>query len=341
MKGLISKAKEIESLKKFLLSKSIALKGQKIIKNGSDFIIPIIDEYPKSLSKKYNIINLSMKPKPKPKSFKELAKEIVPKEKFNLLKTAYDVVGSIGILEIDKGLFEYKIRLGEALLKSNNNLKTALRKAGSHYGDYRIQEFEHLAGEKTTVALHKENNVFIQLDIARMYFSPRLSTERKRISQLIKPKENVLVMFSGCAPYVCVIAKNTLAKSVVGIEINKDAHIYAIKNLAKNKIKNAVVINGDVRKESQKLKEKFDRIIMPLPKNAGEFLDSAFLVCKDDAWVHMYEFANEEKFKEIVLFVKKACEYNSFFVRSLKIHKCGQQSPREYRICVDFHIKKV
>jgi hypothetical protein len=36
-----------------------------------------------------------------------------------------------------------------------------------------------------------------------------LSTERKRISELVKPGEKVLVMFSGAAPYVCVIAKKT------------------------------------------------------------------------------------------------------------------------------------
>ncbi len=340
LKGVIVNVLEIESVKEFLLSKSIALKGQKIIKKGDEFVIPIINDYPKSLSKKYKIIDVSINPKPKPKSFKELAKEIIPKEKFVLLKTAYDVLGSIGILEIDKELFEYKQALGKALLKSNKNLKTALRKSGSHEGDYRIQGFEHLAGEKTTISLHKENNVLIALDISKMYFSPRLSTERKRISQLVKPKEDVLVMFSGCAPYVCVIAKNSLAKSVMGVEINKEAHNYGLKNLEKNKIKNALVVNGDVREVLPKIKERFDRIIMPLPKNAGEFLDSAFLVCKKDAWIHMYEFAKEEDFKNIEDFVKKECKNNSFLVKSIKTYKCGQQSPREYRICVDFHIKK-
>jgi len=340
IKGILAKPKELEMLRKSLLSKSIALKGEKIIKRGSDYIIPIVDDYPKSLNKQYKVVEVSIKRSSKPKLFKELAKEIIPKEKFALLKTAYDMLGSIGILEIDKELYPYKKKLGEALLKSNKNLKTALRKSGSHEGDYRIQGFEYLAGDKTTVAIHKENNVFITLDISKMYFSPRLSTERKRIAGLIKPKEDVLVMFSGCAPYVCVISKNTRANSVVGVEINKDAHLYGLKNIDKNKVKNATLINGDVRKELPRLKEKFDRIIMPLPKNAGEFLKLAFLVCKDSAWIHMYEFAKEEEFEIIENFVKNTSKEHSFLASYVKTTKCGQQSPREYRICVDFHVKK-
>ena len=39
------------------------------------------------------------------------------------------------------------------------------------------------------------------------YFSARLSTERKRVADLVKAGENVLVMFSGVEPYVAVIAK--------------------------------------------------------------------------------------------------------------------------------------
>ena len=341
MKGIIAKPKKLESLKKELHSKSIALKGEKIIKKGTDYIIPIIDDYPKSLDNSYKIVDISAKRSSKLKSFKELAKEIVPNEKFTLLKTAYDMLGSIGILEIDKELYSYKRKLGEALLKSNKNLKTALRKSGSHEGDYRIQSFEYLAGEKTTIALHKENNVSIALDISKMYFSPRLSTERKRISQLIKPQEDVLVMFSGCAPYVCVISKNTPASSVLGVEINKEAHIYGLRNIEKNKIKNAELMNGDVRKVLPKLKARFDRIIMPLPKSAGDFLDCAFLVCKDKSWIHMYEFAKEDEFEKIEEFVKQLCRKHSFLISHIKTHKCGQQSPREYRICVDFHIKKI
>jgi len=88
----------------------------------------------------------------------------------------------------------------------------------------------------------KENNIRLKLDIEKVYFSPRLSLERMRIAELVntsksresknkksEKKEDILVMFSGCAPYCCVIAKNAKTKvnSVIGIEINPEGHKYA------------------------------------------------------------------------------------------------------------------
>ena len=60
------------------------------------------------------------------------------------------------------------------------------------------------------------------------------------------------------------------------------------------------MLEGDVRKEAKKI-GKFDRIIMPLPKNAGSFLDTALPVLNIGGMIHFYDFSHncEESIKKV------------------------------------------
>ena len=171
-------------------------------------------------------------------TFKEALTKVLTEEEIEVAKTAHDILGSIAIIEIADSLIEKETIIAETLLDSNPKIKTVLKKAAQHSGVFRTQKMSWLAGEKTKVCEYKENNVRLKFDVEKTYFSSRLSTERKRIYEQVKPDEDVLVMFSGAAPYVCVISKNTKVKTIVGIEINPDAHNYAEQNVKLNKIKN-------------------------------------------------------------------------------------------------------
>ncbi|MGE0793582.1 MAG: hypothetical protein AB7V77_05385, partial [Candidatus Woesearchaeota archaeon] len=179
--------------------------------------------------------------------FKEALKEILNEKELSEVKTAFDTIGTIAILEIPDSLDSKAQLIGETLLKSNPTIKTVLKKSSIHSGVFRVQERSFLAGVNTQIAKYRENNVDLEVNVNEVYFSVRLSTERTRISKLIKEGEDVLVMFSGAAPYPCVFAKNTLAKQIIGVEINPIGHEYGLKNVLKNKIKNVTLINGDVR----------------------------------------------------------------------------------------------
>ncbi len=164
------------------------------------------------------------------------------------LKTAFDVVGDIAILEIDRGLRKQEKLIAKTLLGIHPHIKTAVRKAGSHTGKLRLQKMKHLAGKKTMETVHKENGVELALDIEKVYFSARQGTERLRIANVVKEGEEVLVLFSGCAPYPCVIAKNSKARKVYGIELNAIGHAYGVENAFRNRLGNVRLIQGDVRK---------------------------------------------------------------------------------------------
>lgn len=274
-------------------------------------------------------------------TLKQALKQKLTKKELEKLVASYDVLGSVAIIEIPPGLTKKEKLIAETLLGLHPNIKTVLKKAGIHKGKYRRQKLKIIAGERTKTAGYKENNARLKLDVEKVYFSPRLGTERKRIYQLVKPGEKVLVMFSGCAPYPVVIAKNTKAKEIYGIEINPIAHKFAVENVKLNKLKNVKLAKGDVKKAVPKLKKQkksFDRILMPLPKDAGDFLAYAFMVAKKGTTIHFYSFANENEFEQEKQKIKQKCKELGRKCRILRVVKCGAYAPRVYRICIDFKL---
>ena len=192
----------------------------------------------------------------------------------------------------------------------------------------------HLAGKRTTETIHRENGVRLKLDVERVYFSARTSTERKRVSDMVKPGERVLVMFSGCAPYPCVISKNSEAEMIVGVEINPEGHRYGLENVKMNRLDNVQLYCGDVRKVVPGL-GKFDRIVMPLPHTAEEFLDVALSASRSGTVIHFYTFLEEEGIPDVG--VKKFSDACADF-KVLSWNKCGQFSPNTFRVCIDLRI---
>jgi tRNA (guanine37-N1)-methyltransferase len=268
------------------------------------------------------------------KNYKEYLKNKVSEKEVKELPTAHDIIGDIIILELKNNKNE-KI-IGDALLKTNKNIRTILKKEGIHQGEFRTQNLKYVAGEKKKETIYRENNVSINLNVEKVYFSPRLSTERKRIYKQVKKGEKILVMFSGCAPYPLVISKNTEASKILGIEKNPIAHKYGEENLKLNKIKNIILINGDVKKEVPRLKQKFDRILLPLPKGAEDFLNLAFSVSKKGTTIHFYDFEHESELKNGEKKAKDAAKKAKKTINILTTVKCGQYSPGKFRICVDF-----
>ena len=244
MLGLKVELKDAEKTKKKLLSKGSLNFLYKPKLSSTHIIFPVI----KPINNLGQIVKEEFKKHQKKESWTDVLRKELSKQELEYLKTSHDVVGNIAIIEIPLELEKKQRIIAESLLKSNPNIKTVLKKAGEHKGMFRTQKMEWLAGEKTKEAIYKENNVQLKLNVEGVYFSSRLSTERKRIMQKVKKGEDILVMFSGCAPYPCVLAKNTDANTITGIELNPIAHKYGNENLVLNKIGNVRLIKGDVNR---------------------------------------------------------------------------------------------
>ncbi len=218
------------------------------------------------------------------KSVKDTLKERGEKIK----KCRYEVIGEIAICEIEGG----KEKEIAELIAKTNNVRSVYAKASALEGEYRVRKLKLLYGEDNPITTYKENGVRIALDVKKVFFSPRLSYERARIASLTKNGERVLVMFAGVGPFALVIGKQKKEAKVIGVEINEEACKYFEKNIKLNKLSNVECFCGDVREIVPKLieKEKFDRIVMPLPKEGEHFIKLAFEALKKGGIIHFYTF---------------------------------------------------
>ncbi len=257
-------------------------------------------------------------------------KKRINERRYKKIPKSFDVVGEILIFtDFPKELKNKEKLVGEYLIKKFKNIKTVAKKSKKYSGKLRTAKLKILAGDKSKETIHKESGLRFKVNPEKVYFSPRSGTERLRIANLVKKDEEVLVMFSGIAPFALVISKHSKAKEIFTIELNKQGHKYTQENIILNKIKNVIPIQGDVRKVTPN--KKFDRIIMPLPSAAESFLNLALKHLKPKGTIHLYKFEKEENFKKL----KE--KYSKKF--KVKLVKAGTPAPGKYRVCLDLQPK--
>ncbi len=327
MKCLKIPFKDAEKVRKILTKHDLINFNYKFEKDKNNLYLPINStNLPKSLQK-FEIKNKILVKRQKELTFEDQLKKLLTKKELSLLTRAYDVVGKIAIMDIPVELYSKEKKIGEALL--SKNITTVLRKNGIHSGKFRTQKLKYLAGIKTKETIHRENGFFLKLNVEDVYFSVRSGNERLRIKNKVKPNENILVMFSGCAPFVLACSK----ANVTGVELNPIAHKYAEENLKLNKITNVKLYNKDVRKVKL---GKFDRIIMPLPKSAEDFLDLAIKHSKPGTLIHLYLFLCDSTTPKAKKRIKEIFGKTKYRIQ--RIVKCGQHSPGVYRCCLDIKV---
>jgi tRNA (guanine37-N1)-methyltransferase len=174
-------------------------------------------------------------------------------------------------------------------------LETVLAKSGAVEGVYRLRDFEVIAGVEKTATIHREYGCLYHIDLAKAYFSPRLSNEHNRVASQVKEGETVVDMFAAVGPFSILIAKKSENVKVYAIDVNPDAIEFLKRNVSVNRVENKVVpILGDVR---QVVREQLigvaDRVIMNLPEKAIEHVDVACRAIKPKGGIiHYYEFTN-------------------------------------------------
>lgn len=330
--------KKAEQVRLQLLKQDIWDKRYVITRDDTSIYFPVKRRFrtPYSLLQKRQLTQHHTE---KPTDLKEaLREQLTPAERAKL-KTAFDIVGSIAILEIDRLLQKKEKIIAKTLLDIHPSIKTVVKKAGGHEGEYRLQKYIILAGKRTKETTHKENGIVLKLNIEKTYFSPRLAHERMRIAEMVMPGEKVLVMFSGIAPYPCVIAKHSPATDIYAIEKNPGAHTYALKNIKINKFPHIRLFRGDARRVVSRLKTTFDRIIMPLPKGAEQYLDVALRVAHTGSVIHYYDFILDGEEDHLVQQLDTIFKALGVKYTVINILRCGQSKPHEFRVCVDILIK--
>jgi len=253
---------------------------------------------------------------------------------------SYDNFGNIVVVRFPKNYkLKDKRKFAGKLLKEQKGVKTVLEKKERIKGRLRKLSTNYVAGENTKEVLYKENGCVFRFNIDETYFSPRLSNERKEIASKIKKGENVLVMFAGVAPYSIVIAKLSKAQKVFSNEINQKANKYAELNIKLNKVKNKVeLVNGDIKRNVGKIKQKFDVIVMPRPQLKETFLKEAFQLSKKGTRIYYYDFCREDEIDSIVEKIKQEAQKYKKKIKILIKKKAGELAPYKIRLRVDFQV---
>ncbi len=323
--------KEAEKTRRRLLEIGVLAKGYAVKREGEFVLFPVTEEV-----EGFELVEAEFeRVERRPHSYREVVE--VPEDVKPLLPSSFDIIGDIAIIELPDELMPYGRTIGEAILRVHRHIKAVFAKGSKVSGEYRVRELVHLAGERRTETLHRENGIRLKLDVARVYFSPRLATERMRIFEKTRPGEAVFDMFAGIGPYAVLLAKK--AKLVFACDINPWAVRYLEENIGLNKVSNVVPILGDVRKVAGKVGA--DRVIMNLPKFADRFLREAMLSVRDGGIIHYYGFGPEEGlYSEHEAKIKSVARELGFKVEFLEERKVRPYAPRQFNIAIDFRVLK-
>lgn len=273
-------------------------------------------------------------------SLKEVLKNKLTKKEQSVLIKSFDSLGNIAVIEMPKELEKKEKLIGNTIIKLNKSIKTVCKIAGPHKGKYRVQPLKIIAGEKNFIAEYKESNCKFIFDVRKVFFSPRLSNERLRVSKLIKKGETVGCFFAGVGPYPIVFSKNSEMKKAVAVELNPFAVKFLRKNIELNKVKKKIeVIKGDVNKLGAKLKNSFDRIVMPMPHGGETFLKQTLKALKKNGVIHFYQvLPKETAFEQAIKRAEKECIKQKREFVLLNKRQARPFSASKIQVVIDFKV---
>jgi tRNA (guanine37-N1)-methyltransferase len=268
-------------------------------------------------------------------------KGLMSDDELGLLFGGFDIIGDIAIIKIPEQLFEKRFQIGQTLITQVKPVKTVLMQTTPVSGEYRIRELTLLCGEDRTSTIYTEHGCRFKVNLTQTYFSPRLSAERLRIAQMVKPGEKIVNMFAGIGVFSIIIAKKVPQTTIYNIDLNPAAHILAIENIKLNKLSDRIFpLLGDARRVMNGLEKMADRVIMPLPEKAIEYLDVAISALKNPwgfihIYTHIYGLSRSDAFKNSIKELKKSITVKYELLDHRVVREIG---PRWYQIALDLKV---
>jgi len=203
---------------------------------------------------------------------------------------SYERLGDVVIVDEDDP--DRARALADAVMDSDLPIETVLNRASKVKGQERVRDWEVLVGDSTET-VHREYGTELAVDLAEVFFSPRLATERHRVAEQVRAGERALDMFAGVGPFAIPFAER--GADVVAVDVNATAIEYLRANAERNGVADRITaIHGDVREVTEDYANWADRIVMNLPHSADEFLETAVELAGDECTIHYYDIAHED-----------------------------------------------
>ena len=120
---------------------------------------------------------------------KKTLESILTSKESDELISAFDQIGNIIIVRIPDSLLSKKKLIGDTLLEQVKSAKSIL------------------AGDDKTETEYKESGCKFIVDVQKVFFSPRLSSERMRVADSVNDGEVIVNMFGGIGMFSIIAAK--------------------------------------------------------------------------------------------------------------------------------------
>jgi tRNA (guanine37-N1)-methyltransferase len=247
----------------------------------------------------------------------------------------YERLGDIAILDTEDTSRAEEI--ADAIMTSDLQISTVINRASKIKGAQRVRDWDVIRGADTETT-HSEYGYTYTLDIAKVYFSPRLATERHRVVTQIDEDENVIDMFAGVGPFAIPAADR--GNSAVACDINPTAISYLDANAEENHVTNSISsLCDDVRKIQNAYAGWADRLIMNLPHTADEFLDAAVTMAAEECIIHYYDIQSDtDRYTPAIRAVRDAAT-PLYDVQIDTRRTVRSYAPHESNVVIDAHLK--
>jgi tRNA (guanine37-N1)-methyltransferase len=261
---------------------------------------------------------------------------------------SFDIVGDIAITKLPCASPVEAKEVARVIMDVNKRVKAVFIQTSAVAGDFRVRGLTYAAGDNRTLTVHKESGCVFAVDVEKCYFSPRLLHERQRIAHLVQPNETVINMFAGVGCFSILIAKRQPTAKVYSIDINPTAVKLMRENIRINRAFNKVIpLLGDAKEiiENQ-LQQCADRVLMPLPEKAYEYLPCAVSALKrSGGWIHIHTFEYAAKAEDPAEKVRRKVTETlsklnvNFEVPLVRVVR--STGPNWWHLVADVHVKKM
>ena len=305
--------------------------GYEIVVDDGTLYLPVTDH--EAASERYELVTRDVSPHDTQQT---------PADRLGF-DPSYERLGDVAIVDEDDP--ERAREIGDAILGSDLPVRAVIDRASKVKGDLRVRDWTVVAGEDggdrpVTETVHREYGFEYRLDLSRVYFSPRLATERHRVTEGVEAGEQAIDMFAGVGPFVVPMAAR--GATVVGVDLNPAAIEYLRENARRNGVADRVTaIEGDVRDVAADYAGWADRIVMNLPHSADEFLESAVTLAADDCVVHYYDIQHEDDpFGPGERAIREAAAAEGYAIEVLTRHVVRSYAPHELNVCLDVRLSR-
>ncbi len=283
---------EAEEVRRELLARGVFNSECRPVTDGEEVLFPITGRQP---DMPYHQDTYDFPERKRDPSYPEIVK--IPAELMEFLPSSFDTIGDVGIVKIPGELKDYREEICRAIREANH-LRAVAVDAGVE-GEFRIRSVVPCSGDSNLETMHREFGIKLLLDPSKVYFSPRLAGERRRVAYLVRKGEKICDMFAGVGPFGIMIAKHSEPEVIHAFDINPVAVEYMKRNIEMNRLKDGVMVPH--LEDSTTGMGKYgssDRIIMNLPHTAHDFLDTAVKHIAEGGTIHYYEILETERLEE-------------------------------------------